>query len=134
MIGEAPNFTQTQLDFAGKLAKLRRHSPLGAFHLLRRILYARWKLRGVTSLGNYVKLVGPARVVNDGTMTIGDRTLIYSHVATTELVTGKDGVLKIGEGTFLNYGVEICAYKQVELGEECRIGTHCIIMDNDFHH
>jgi acetyltransferase-like isoleucine patch superfamily enzyme len=34
----------------------------------------------------------------------------------------------------LNYGAEICAHKYIEIGEEARIGTHCIIMDNDFHH
>jgi maltose O-acetyltransferase len=34
---------------------------------------------------------------------------------------------------FINYGCSISASQQVRIGDDCSIGTHAIIMDNDFH-
>ena len=117
-----------------KLRLLRRLSPGAALALARRLAWARWSLRQATAVGKYVKLVGRLRVVNQGRLIVGNQVLIHAHVAGSELVVLPGGEINIGDGTFLNYGAEICAKQQVIIGEECRIGTHCIIMDNDFHY
>ena len=56
-----------------------------------------------------------------------------SHVATTELVVYAGGTLEIGERTLINYGCSIAATERVEIGAHCHVGTHVIMMDNDFH-
>jgi acetyltransferase-like isoleucine patch superfamily enzyme len=45
----------------------------------------------------------------------------------------KDGLLKIGNGTYLNRGVEIVASKSVRIGTNCRIARDVVIMDTDQH-
>jgi maltose O-acetyltransferase len=91
-------------------------------------------MRKATSLGRYVKLLGQVRVINHGRLIVGDRVLFNSYVGTTQLVVQDGAELTIGDGAFINYGADICAMKRISIGEECRIGTHCIIMDSDFHH
>jgi maltose O-acetyltransferase len=72
-------------------------------------------------------------VKNDGTMNIGDRTKLISHVARLELAVGPDGTLDIGERAFINYGCSIGATRSIRIGPRCAIGSYCLIMDNDFH-
>jgi acetyltransferase-like isoleucine patch superfamily enzyme len=43
------------------------------------------------------------------------------------------GRLEIGDGTMLNHGADVSATKSVAIGRDCLIGTHAIIIDNDFH-
>jgi maltose O-acetyltransferase len=130
---KTPGVVRREDDISGKMAALKEMSPLQTLELVRRIVWARWSLRRATSVGKYVKLAGRMRVINRGRMVIGDRVLLYSNVATTELAVMPGGSLTIGKGAFINYGAEICAHQLIDIGEECRIGTHCIIMDNDFH-
>jgi acetyltransferase-like isoleucine patch superfamily enzyme len=91
-------------------------------------------MRKATSLGKYVKLLGQMRVVNRGRLIVEDRVLFNSYVGTSQLVVEEGAELTIGRGAFINYGADFCASKRISIGEECRIGTHCIIMDSDFHH
>lgn len=130
---EAPRLSRRADNLSAKVALLLGQSPMATLRFAWRLLNARMNLRAATSVGKYVKLVGRMRVENAGRLIVGDRVLIHSHVAKTELVALQGAELKIGSGAFINYGAEICAHKYIEIGEECRIGTHCIIMDNDFH-
>ena len=66
-------------------------------------------------------------------MHVGDHSRIVSTTATTELATGRGGVLEIGERVFINYGCSISANQSVRIGDRCSLGTHVIIMDNDYH-
>ncbi len=66
-------------------------------------------------------------------MIIGSRVQLVSDVATLELVSMPGGTLEIGERTLVNYGGSIAAADHVYIGAHCLIGTHVIIMDNDFH-
>lgn len=113
---------------------MSHNSPTATLRLARRFLAARWQLRRASQVGKYVKLDGRLRVVNYGRMVIGDHVLFHAHVATTELMVMEGAELQIGTGAFINYGAEISVRSRVTIGEECRIGTHCIIMDSDFHH
>jgi maltose O-acetyltransferase len=66
-------------------------------------------------------------------MTIADRVQLVSTVATLELACVYGATLEIGARTFVNYGTSIAAYERVSIGPDCLIGTHCIIIDNEFH-
>jgi len=99
----------------------------------RAVMAARWYLRDADSVGTRVRLRGRPIVRNDGRMVIGSRVQLVSTAATLELVTMPGGTLEIGERTLVNYGGSIAAAQRVQIGARCLIGTHAIIMDNDFH-
>ena len=94
---------------------------------------ARWYLRHADVVGPRVRVRGRPVVKNWGRMVVGDRTQLVSTIATLELVTMKGGTLDVGPRTLLNYGSSIAAHERVTIGERCLIGTHAIIIDNDFH-
>ena len=103
------------------------------YHDGRSVLLARWYLRRATSVGTRVRLRGRPIIVNLGRMSIGSRVQLVSTAAKLELVTFPGGTLEVGERTLLNYGGSIAAAESVRIGARCLIGTHAIIMDNDFH-
>lgn len=98
-----------------------------------RMARAKWSLRQATSVGSRVRVKGAPRIENKGRLEVASRVRIVSTVAQTELVVGRDGLLEIGESTFINYGCSISASGEVRIGAECNIGTHVMIMDNEFH-
>ena len=99
----------------------------------RAVLAARWYLRHVDVVGTRVRLRGRPVVHNQGRMVLGPRVQLVSNVARLELATGPGGTLEVGERTLVNYGSSIAAAESVRIGARCLIGTHAIIMDNDFH-
>jgi acetyltransferase-like isoleucine patch superfamily enzyme len=94
---------------------------------------ARLRLRSADRLGRRVTLWGRPKVVNRGRMTFGDRVRLVSDVATLELVSIEGGHLEIGNNVFINYGASLVAAEHVQIGNDCLIGTHVIVMDCDFH-
>jgi len=96
------------------------------------VLRARWYLRKA-QLGTRVRVWGKLVVKADGTMIIGDRVRIASDIATTELAAVHGATLEIGEGTFINHGCSIAALESIRIGPGCSIGSHVVMMDNDFH-
>lgn len=99
----------------------------------RAVLAARWFLRRADEVGTRVRLRGRPIIANHGRMIIGSRVQLVSTAAKLELVTMEGGTLEIGERTLVNYGGSIAAAGSVRIGARCLIGTHAIIMDNDFH-
>ncbi len=97
------------------------------------VLRARWYLRGATSLGERVRLWGKLAVSNSGELRIGDRVRFNASPLPTELGVGSGGKLEIGSGTYINYGCSIGALQLIRIGKHCNIGSHVIMMDNDFH-
>jgi acetyltransferase-like isoleucine patch superfamily enzyme len=97
------------------------------------VLRAKWHLRGATSVGERVRIWGRPSIQARGKMVVGSRVRLVSTIATLELVSNPDGLLEIGSGTFINYGCSIAASQLVRIGPRCNIGTHVIMMDNDFH-
>jgi maltose O-acetyltransferase len=108
-------------------------SPRDAWEDAWAVLSARWYLRRADSVGARVRLRGRPRVENGGRMLIGSRVQLVSTVAKLELVTFEGGTLEVGERTLVNYGSSIAAADHIRIGARCLIGTHAIIMDNDFH-
>jgi acetyltransferase-like isoleucine patch superfamily enzyme len=97
------------------------------------VLRARWYLRSADRLGSKVRIWGHPSIRNQGQLLVGNRVRIVSTMATVELAVGKGGCLEIGENVFINYGCSIAATLSVRIGPNCNIGSHVIMMDNDFH-
>ena len=96
------------------------------------VLRACWFLHRVNHLGNKVRVWGKPVVNNWGNIVIGDRICIISTVSKTELMAD-GGTLEIGEGTYINYGCSFGATELVRIGPNCNIGTHSILIDNNYH-
>jgi maltose O-acetyltransferase len=97
------------------------------------VLGAKWYLRKATSVGSRVRVFGRPFVENSGTLIIGDRVRLISTIATIEIAVSAGGRLEIGERTYVNYGTSIGATKLVQIGPRCNIGSHVMMIDNDFH-
>jgi acetyltransferase-like isoleucine patch superfamily enzyme len=96
-------------------------------------LNGRVQLRACTRVGKWTRVIGRITVVNHGTMLVGNRVRIYAHHARSIFTTFAGGRLTIGDGTVINYGVDIAATGLIAIGANCMIGTHVSILDNDFH-
>ncbi len=95
-------------------------------------LMSRWYLRKATSLGKIVFTQEKPKVINKGTLRIGNVTRVWSSVNQTRLSVGKNAILEIGDDCRIN-GPTISANNRVIIGNHCRIAPHVIIMDDDFH-
>lgn len=92
-----------------------------------------WYLRKCSKVGLLCRVVGKVIVENDGRIYLGNRVVIRGSHVPVELATYRGAVLSIGDGTFINGGVSICAQNSVEIGKNCAIGNYTLIMDTDFH-
>jgi len=97
------------------------------------LLRARWYFRSAEHLGERVRVFGDPKIVNRGTLRIGNRVRMCAEPIRSELGVGPGARLEIGDHTFINYGTSIGATLEVKIGAHCNIGSHVIIMDNDFH-
>lgn len=109
-------------------------NPLGLAREAQAVLRARYYLRSAEKLGPRVRLWGTPSISNFGRIRIGDRVRFYSTVATLELGVGSNGLLEIGDNVMINYGTSIGALEHVLIGRHVNIGTHCMLIDNAFHH
>jgi maltose O-acetyltransferase len=73
------------------------------------------------------------RVLNLGTLVIGERVHILSSLLPIELVSMPGATLVIGDRTTLNYGVSIAAHESIRIGQRCQMGPYVNIQDNDWH-
>jgi len=97
-------------------------------------LCASYYLGKRAEVGRFVRVWGKLLVYNyGGTIRIGARTRIRSTPARTELAAYPGATLEIGERVSVNYGCSLVATGHIRIGNNCRIGTHVSIFDNDFH-
>jgi maltose O-acetyltransferase len=108
-------------------------SPGETLRKLREWMLARFWLRSCTSVGRWTRLTGRIFVDNRGTIRIGERVQLHSHYVRSILTAFPGGVLNIGDRSIINYGADICATRLVQIGADCMIGTHVMILDSDFH-
>jgi maltose O-acetyltransferase len=94
---------------------------------------AQWHLRAATRVPFSVRLDGRLLIRNNGTITFGDRVLLASRAALQEFRCGPGAVIELGSGTFVNHGTSIVSCESVRIGRECRIGTYCLIADNQLY-
>lgn len=97
-----------------------------------RLLAARWWLRRC-ELGRLVRVRGRPLVEGQGRIVIEDGVSIWSHLARTQLSAGPGAILRLGAGTFVNTGASISARVRVDIGRNCQLANHVVIMDSDFH-
>jgi len=100
---------------------------------LRELATAQHHLRKVSSLGARPRTLGRPRLINDGTLVIGDDIMLRSVVVPVELATGFRGTLTVGDSVSINYGTSIFAERSVTIGDRVRIGPFVSITDTDFH-
>lgn len=97
-------------------------------------LRSRWLLRACTSRGQTTLVVnGHVLIENEGAIHLGDKIRIRAIHLPVELASLPGGTLTIGDKTFINSGVSICAQQSVTIGRNCAIGNMSLIMDTDFH-
>ena len=97
------------------------------------VVRARWQLRRCDFVGTRTRIAGRVQVNNFGTMRIGNNVNIRATHVPVELGTLPGGTLLIGDNTFINSGVSLCAQESVTIGKNCAIGNYTLIMDTDFH-
>lgn len=44
-----------------------------------------------------------------------------------------EAVISIGNGSMIMNGCQVFAMEEVTIGDDCRIGSNCVILDGDFH-
>jgi acetyltransferase-like isoleucine patch superfamily enzyme len=96
-------------------------------------LYARWGLRHCTAVGEAPSCRALPYIENYGTLIIGNRIIICSHLGPTQLSVGEGASLSIGDGVFINSGTGISAQTKITIGSNVRIGGLVSILDSDFH-
>ncbi len=120
-------------------ARLRRWAgsaaadPGWAIGSARAVLRARYDLRRCSSVGAGARLFGRCTVRNWGTISVGDRLLMYGAPVRCDLNAHAGGILEIGDGVFINYGTSISAHVGVSIGDGTLIGQYAIILDCDYH-
>lgn len=119
----------------GKMDAIRAlaGSPNGTLRLAWKVFISRWKLRHCTTTGFPVRVEGRVLIDNAGSLHLGNRVRIRATHVPVELATMRGGILRIGDKTFINSGVSICAQESVTIGANCAIGNYSLIMDTDFH-
>lgn len=103
-----------------------------AFSGVIRMLQARLWLRKCDDIGSMVSAKKKPMIDNQGKLFIGDEVRIWSNIIQAKLLTGKNGILKIGQNSRIN-GAHIDAQTFIEIGENCRIAPYTLILDSNFH-
>lgn len=97
------------------------------------IVTAPINLLGCDEVGKRVRTRHRPYIENMGSMSIGDEVNINSRNVQTDLVTGPNGRLEIGNKTSINFGVSIVANARISIGERVRIGPYTMIYDSNMH-
>ena len=97
------------------------------------VIRAHWYLRKAELESRRVRMWGHPRIYAKGRIIISDRVRINSAFAKVELAAEIGATLRLGKGTFLNFGSNIAASQSVTIGPYCNIGPYCLIMDNAYH-
>ena len=87
------------------------------YELARRRAFARWPLHG-----NVLEML------REGRLELGDGVLFEPNVWLTASGAAR---IRIGEGTFLNMGVQVAALELVEIGAHCMFANGCFVTDGD---
>ena len=92
------------------------------------IARAAWYLRACKR-GLRVRTTGSVRVVNEGTVQIGDRADFLGGMIPTEIVCRPGASIEIGGGSLFNYGVSLEAWSSIHIGSRVMFGSSVRISD-----
>jgi maltose O-acetyltransferase len=102
--------------------------------LVMQVLRARVQLRRCDVIPWSVRLRGRVRVEKyGGRIEIGEKVRIEARTIPVEMVSYRGAVLRVGDGTFINYAASLSAHQEVTIGANCMIGNYVVIMDSDYH-
>lgn len=93
----------------------------------------RLKLRRCAELGSSPSVVGRIWVHGNGTLRIGNRVRLDASSAPIELYVGPSAEMILGDDVEIQGGTSIEALQSVRIGDGCRIGARCKVLDNNFH-
>jgi acetyltransferase-like isoleucine patch superfamily enzyme len=113
----------------------RRRPTLGsAVALLARLVYFAVLRARRIEVAAPIRFVGKTPCIrNSGTMRIGRGFAVHSRVTRTQLATGPNGRLTIGNDVGINEGVDIAAEREITIGDDVTIGDFVAIHDSDYH-
>lgn len=94
---------------------------------------ARAHLSACDSVGRDVTVEGALVVQNLGRIAVGDGVHLRSTPATSHLVTGPRGDLRIAQRVRIGHGAAIACHERITIGDDVRIGPYAMILDTDFH-
>lgn len=100
-------------------------------NFISQLIRARSELKVCDRVGVNARVAGRLRVINNGSIIIGDHLNVNSSWVPIELSTGPQGRIQIGDEVLINFGALIAASSSVSIGSGSMIGPHCIISDVD---
>ena len=109
--------------------QIKTHPPVAPLDGIR----SRLKLWRCAEVGASPSVVGRVWVHGPGNLRIGDRVRFDASDAPIELYVGPGAELVLGDDVEILGGTSIEALQSVRVGEACRIGAKCKVMDNNFH-
>jgi acetyltransferase-like isoleucine patch superfamily enzyme len=92
------------------------------------ILRAAWYLRAC-QWSPRVRATGFVRVMNEGTVRIGDRTTFLGGMIATAIACRPGASIEIGSRTIFNYGVSLEAWKSIRIGSRAMFGSLVRVSD-----
>ena len=90
-------------------------------------------LRPIDQIGRGTTFAGRPYVSNDGMIFIGEDCYFGSRPIQSHIFVTAGGGVTIGNRVVISYGAAISSSCAIEIGDDCRIGPFCVIMDDDFH-
>jgi len=70
------------------------------------------------------------KIIHKGGILVAGNCQFYSGV---RLEIGENGILEIGNGSYLNRNTLIVCEKRIDIGKNCKIAWDVVIMDSDLH-
>jgi acetyltransferase-like isoleucine patch superfamily enzyme len=98
--------------------------------LTSRLMAQVW-LSACDSVGKDVRTFFHPHIENRGRIEIGSNVRLNSNWAPLELVTAPGGLIKIGNGVYINYGTLISAERHISIGANVMVGNYSIISDTE---
>lgn len=134
-------FQKSNIALLNKVAKsMKRDKKIPMRYLLRKaVIYflsmvtAPFNLLRCDRVGKRPRTRRRPYIENMGKVYIGDDVNINSRNVQTDLVSGPEGVISIGDSVSINFGVSIVANKEVRIGSRVRIGPYTMIYDSNQH-
>ncbi len=94
---------------------------------------SRLKLLRCAELGSSPMVVGRIWVHGKGKVRIGNRVRLDASNAPIEFYTGPGAEVILGDDVDIQGGTSFEVYKSVQVGDGCKIGERCKLLDNSFH-
>ena len=113
-------------EFIWRIKKRLNRNSIGEY------LLGYWFSRKLNKHGIIIVSSWPPmpKVINKGGKIEAENCQFYGGV---RIEIGKNGVLSIGNGTYINRNTLIICHDKIDIGRDCKISWDVIIMDTDQH-